>query len=420
MYERFHLLGLSHTSSPVAIREAVAFNEQEARTFIVQMREHLGVDEAMVISTCNRTEIYYSHASEISDSLLSFLFIFKNITEKSVISSYFNSKSGIDAVTHLFEVSLGLDAKVLGDIQISNQVKRAYQISADEGLAGAFLHRLLHAVFYANKRVIQETSFRDGAASASYACVDIANQFIKNFHSPHILILGLGEIGEDVASNLASKKAKVSVANRTIEKAQLIAEQYNYEVVPFEEAISSLAVYDVVISSLAVQTPLITINHFESKQMKHKLVMDLSIPRSVSPEIEQLSGIVLYNIDQIEERTTEIQTKRKQSIPAVRLILDESVNEMKEWSIEMEVSPTIKKLKQALEDIRLEEMTRYLKKADADQIALIDQATKNIIQKVIKLPILQLKAACKRGEAETLVEVLNNLFNLEKESNQHS
>jgi glutamyl-tRNA reductase len=135
----------------------------------------------------------------------------------------------------------------------------------------------------------------------------------------------------------------------------------------------------------------------------------------MDPEIDTIDGIILYNVDQIEEQTSGIIERRRAAITEVELILDETIEEFKNWSLEMEVSPTIKKLKKALEEIRKEEIARYVGKITEVEQDLIDKVTKSIVQKVIKLPVLQLKAACKRGEAETLVEVLNDLFNLEKD-----
>ena len=149
--------------------------------------------------------------------------------------------------------------------------------------------------------------------------------------------------------------------------------------------------------------------------MAQILFLVLAFPRSIDSELDTIDGIILYNIDQIEEQTYGIIERRRVAIKEVEQILDETIEELKNWSLEMEVSPTIKRLKKALEGIRKEEISRYMGKITEVEQELMDKVTKSIVQKVIKLPVLQLKAACKRGEAETLVEVLNDLFNLEKD-----
>jgi len=414
MYESLKVVGLSHDSSPISIRESVAFSENESRNFLDRMREILGVEEALILSTCNRTEIYYTSDLDLSNAILNLLKTEKKIVDDG-IDSYFWNKEKLPALRHLFRVALGLEAKVLGDIQISNQVKKAYQCSADQHLSGPFFHRLMHTIFYANKRVVQETSFRDGAASVSYACVGLVQQFIQNFSDPKILVLGLGEIGRDVADSMEEMSASITLSNRNALTTQTLAKQYGYEVLPFEEALKTIAKFDVIISSVQVPKPIIMKDHIHEQLLSQKLFVDLAVPRSMDSELDTIDGIILYNVDQIEEQTSGIIERRRAAITEVELILDETIGELKNWSLEMEVSPTIKKLKKALEEIRKEEIARYVGKITEVEQDLIDKVTKRIVQKVIKLPVLQLKAACKRGEAETLVELLNDLFNLEKD-----
>ena len=413
MYESLKVVGLSHDSSPIAIRESVAFSENESRNFLDRMRDILGVEEALILSTCNRTEIYYTSDLDLSNAILNLL-----KTEKGVdhgIDSYFWNKEKLPALRHLFRVALGLEAKVLGDIQISNQVKKAYQYSADQHLSGPFFHRLMHTIFYANKRVVQETVFRDGTASVSYACVGLVQQFIQNFSDPKILVLGLGEIGRDVADNIEEMNASITLSNRNALTTQTLAKQYGYDVLPFEKLLKKIANFDVIISSVQVPKPIIMKDHIPEQLLSQKLFVDLAVPRSMDSKLDTIDGIILYNVDQIEEQTSGIIERRRTAITEVELILDETIEELKNWSLELELSPTIKKLKKALEEIRKEEIARYVGKITEVEQDLIDKVTKRIVQKVIKLPVLQLKAACKRGEAETLVEVLNDLFNLEKD-----
>lgn len=419
MYEKFRVVGFSQHTSSIEVREKLAFQESEVRAFIYKMKETLGVDDSMVLSTCNRTEFYYSDDKDRTQEIISLMKIFKGIDLNLDLSEYFTARVGKDAVKHLYEVSLGLDAKVLGDIQISNQVKRAYQASADEDAAGPFLHRIMHSIFYANKRVVQETAFRDGAASTSYAAISITHQFIQNFVSPKILVLGLGEIGKDIAENLQGTKANITLATRTHQKAIEMSEELGFGSIPYDEALQRVADFDVILCSLAVSTPAITSRSFPSDNIKQKLLFDFSVPRSIEPKVESIPGVILYNIDQIDQQTSSILHKRESAIPDVTAIMNEAIQDILSWAQDMEVSPTIKKLKQALDDIRKEEIARYMNKASEKEIKLLDNATKNIVQKVIKLPVLQLKAACKRGEAEDMVEVLQNLFNLEKEESKN-
>jgi glutamyl-tRNA reductase len=414
MTERFRAVCLSYRTSTLEVRELLSFNDEENRQLLVQLKEVLGLEDALIISTCNRSEIYYVSEKDLSREVMS-LACFQKRIDRKLVDQAFRVLEGEEAVRHLYEVALGLDAKVLGDIQISNQVKRAYQCSADEGLAGPLLHRIMHSIFYANKRVVQETAFRDGAASTSYASVSLTRQFITNFKNPKILVMGLGEIGKDIADNLHGIEAEVFLTNRSFDKACEMAEILGATAIPLVEALEKMSEFNVVISSVAVNHPILHKHHFTVKTLTQKLLIDLSVPRSVSNDLSQDDQFLLYNIDQIEEQTSSILEARKAAIPQVKAILEESMAELSEWSKEMEVSPVIKKLKQALENIRQEEMKRYLKKADQAEAELVNKVTKSLVQKVLKLPVLQLKAACKRGEADTLVDVLNDLFDLERQ-----
>jgi len=177
MHSILKVLALSYKNTPLEIRERLAFDEQTSKSFLRRIKEVLGLQEVLVLSTCNRTEIYYTSQEDLSNDISKILKLEKLIDSGEDLMQYFVSITDASlAARHLFRVSLGLEAQVTGDIQISNQVKNAYQWSADEEMAGPFLHRLMHSIFFSNKKVVQETAFRDGAASVSYAAVDYINE----------------------------------------------------------------------------------------------------------------------------------------------------------------------------------------------------------------------------------------------------
>jgi glutamyl-tRNA reductase len=309
-----------------------------------------------------------------------------------------------------------LEAQVVGDIQISNQVKRSYQAAADLDMAGPFLHRLMHTVFFTSKRIVQETAFRDGAASLSYATIELIDSLTSNTYQPRILLIGVGEIGEDVAKNMVHlPDAKVKISNRTLAKAEEIASQLGFEVVPFENVFEAMEEADVIVSSVMLSDPFITKVLVKKFQIQsYKLLVDLSVPRSIEPSVEDVPGVILYNVDNIRSKATEALEKRMASIPQVEELINESIEEFYGWKKEMMVSPTINKLKQSLEAIRQEELSRYLKNADEKEYAVIDRITKSMMQKILKVPVVQLRAACKRDQAEEMIEIISDLFDLDK------
>ena len=419
MYNHFKSISLSHRKAPLAIREQLALNEESAKGIMLRLKDFFDVTDVLTVSTCNRTEIYYSSSEDLNEEIIKLLLIEKGITDVQPFLDYFEKySSGDNAVQHLFEVATGLHSQVVGDMQIPNQIKHAYQWTADLNLAGPFLHRLLHTIFFANKRVAQETFFRDGAASVSYAAVELLDGLMPN---PKILVVGLGEIGSDVCRNLAQKTgADVTIINRTRSRADALAEELGFRVADVTDIESEISRADIIVSSIARDEPFFTKEMMvRLRGMSFKYFIDLSVPRSVSPEVEEIPGVMLYTIDSIRSRADEALNRRLEAVPHVREIIGEAVLEFNDWSKEMIVSPTIQKLKGALEQIRKEELTRFTKNLSDSELEKVERITTSMMQKILKLPVLQLKAACKRGEAETLIDVLNDLFNLEKQKESH-
>ena len=419
MLDTFKTISLSHKTAPLSVRELIALNEDEAKRLMLRLRDFFGLSDLLVISTCNRTEVYYAFEQDLNADIARLLLIEKGLTDTDTYLPYFQFFGNHDqTVRHLFEVCVGLHSQVVGDMQIPNQVKQAYQWSADLEMAGPFLHRLMHTIFFTNKRVAQETPFRDGAASVSYAAVELIDELIGDNQNPNVLVIGLGKIGTDVCKNLESRKlTNITLCNRTQAKADTLAEQHGFRVADFANLTDEIRRADVIISSIMRDDPLITPALLQDVNvLTFKYFIDLSVPRSVDAAVEQIPGVLVYNIDHIRNRTDEALNQRLAAIPKVEAIITQAVAEFGDWSKEMVVSPTINKLKNALEQIRRDEIARYLKHLTPDESDKVDKITRGIMQKIIKLPVLQLKAACKRGEAETLIDVLNDLFDLEKHS----
>ncbi len=417
MVNSFKALGATFKDTPLLVREKLALDESLVKRLLVFIKDFTQATDVLVLSTCNRTEIYYNHQDDLSDDLLKGLCLIRGVEYQEVVNYFRSYTDASEAVERLFDVSLGLESQVVGDLQIINQVKNAYQWSADEDMAGPFLHRLMHTIFFSNKRVVQETPFRDGAASVSYATKELVEEIMADIANPKILILGLGEIGYDVCKNLMDSPFDVMVANRTRSKAEAVASECGFKVIPFESALEYLDKVNVVISSIATETPFITKDIVTGLDMhSYKFFIDLAVPRSIDLQVEEVHGALVYNIDNIQNKASKALDRRIASIPQVKTIIAEAMVDFEDWSKEMIVSPTIKKLKNALEEIRKEELARYLKDATNEEAKIAEKVTKSMMQKVMKLPVLQLKAACKRGEAETLIDVLSDLFDLEKQS----
>lgn len=417
MQTKFRAISLSHKTAPVQIRELISLDEESIQRILLKFREFFSLEDSLILSTCNRTEVYYSHELDLSTELIKLIGIEKGLSDVVNYLEYFEVfNEDRKAITHLFRVAMGLEAQVVGDIQISNQVKRAYQTSADLEMAGPFLHRLMHTIFFTNKRIVQETTFRDGAASLSYATIELIDSLTSNTYQPRILLIGVGEIGEDVAKNMVHlPEAIVKITNRTQSKAEEIAAPLGFEVVPFDNCMEAMNEADVIVCSIMKNEPFITkelVKQFDIQS--YKLLVDLSVPRSIETSVEDVPGVVLYNVDNIRSKASEALEKRLSAVPKVEEIIEESIEEFYSWKKEMMVSPTINKLKQSLEQIRQEELSRYLKNVGEKEYVLIDKITKSMMQKILKVPVVQLRAACKRDEAMDMIEIITDLFDLEK------
>jgi glutamyl-tRNA reductase len=421
MQNKFRAISLSYKNAPVEIREVIALDVGSIHSLLVKLKDFFSITDTLILSTCNRTEVYYTHELDISAEIIKLIGLEKGITNVVDYLEYFDlMNDDREGIEHLFKVSVGLEAQVVGDMQIANQVKRAYQASADLDMAGPFLHRLMHTIFFTNKRVVQETAFRDGAASVSYAAVELIEELTSNTYQPRVLLIGVGEIGEDVAKNMVHiPDAKVTITNRTFERAKALADELGFEVIPFEDCFEAMKNSDVVVSSIMKSEPFITKSLVKSMDIpSYKLFVDLSVPRSIETTIEDVPGVLLYNVDNIRSKATETLERRLASIPQVENIISESIDDFYNWKKEMLVSPTINKLKNALEQIRQEEMSRFLKNADESQVAIIDRITKSMMQKILKVPVVQLRAACQRDDADKLIDIISDLFDLEKVSDK--
>lgn len=412
----FKALILNHKHAGIRVREEIALSAEQCKKLLYDLKEISGATDLLVLSTCNRTEFYYSSSDDLSTVIITLLQTHKALESEAVALGAFQPLLDTQqAARHLFRVSLGLESQVPGDLQIIAQVKEAYQWSADAGAAGPFLHRLLHTIFFANKRVVQETGFRTGAASVAYAAQALAEEMLPRATESRIVVLGVGEMGANLCRNLVSEGYKnVIVLNRTVEKAEALAKECNIAFAGLDQLAAEAQQADAIISCLSVTQPALRSGHFEGMGIGRRvLTFDLSVPRSVSPELEHNPAILLYNIDELEQRATQALQDRLAEIPKVENICDEALAEFNDWSREMLVSPAIQAFKSALEQIRNEELARYLKTLSPAEQEVVERVTNSLVQRIVKLPVLELKAACRRGDAEEVIESLSSLFNLE-------
>lgn len=417
MQHKFKALTLSYKNAPIAVREAVALNEIACKNLLDKIREFTDAQDVLVLSTCNRTEVYYASEQDLSRELIKLIAIEKGFIATKNFAPYFVSITQHElAVQHLFNVALGLESQVVGDMQIMNQVKRAYQWAADVNMAGPYLHRLMHTIFAANKQVVNQTAFRDGAASVSYATVELVEELTKGMDNPRVLMIGVGEIGADVCDNFQKSSVKnITIANRTHHKALELAQQTGATAVYWENVWQEMQQADVVISSVPGDCFFISKSTFENQQAKApKFFIDLSMPRSIDAALEELEGVRVLNIDNIRNHATAALEMRLASVPAVKQLVADNMADFMTWTKEMAMSPALQQFKSRLEEIRQQELARYFKNMGEAERAAVEAVTQSMLNKIVKLPAIELKAACLRGEPESLLNGLSTLFQLEE------
>ncbi|RKX73233.1 MAG: glutamyl-tRNA reductase, partial [Spirochaetes bacterium] len=300
------ITGINHKSAPVEVREKLSFNEEEIVLFLERLTSETGVKEAVLLSTCNRTEVCFNLPGDDhnAEKIVKALLASKNIDLE--IKKYFYFYYDSHAVKHLLEVSAGLDSMVLGENQILGQVKDAYRISSTRNYTDTVLNRLFHKAFEAGKKVRTETGVNEGASSVSYAAVELAGKIFGRIGSTPILLIGAGETGELVLQSLIERgSTNIHVTNRTFGRAESLAKKYKARVVPFENLREYLAKCDIILSSTSAPYPIITTPLMKEvmKERKNRtgFLIDLSVPRDIEDGVRDIENLFLYNIDDLEE-----------------------------------------------------------------------------------------------------------------------
>lgn len=405
-------LYVDYTFNTLNDRERVALSAEEQVLLYQQAIQLLPVEDFFVLSTCNRTELYFTPFEGAEEKVVALLRLVKN--DNTLSADCFRViKDTTQSCLRLFEVAVGLRSGILGDIQIIHQVKNAYQLACDMDTAGPFLHRLLHSAFFIHKKVASETSFKSGQVSIASVVTDKIRGQLPISKSDHILVLGTGSTGLKVIENIqASGYSNITIANRTLEKASAIALEKGVNVLPFDEALKKAHQYNVIISAVQVGEVLLTAEDLHQQEKTY--VFDLSVPRSVDLDAGKVSNVMLWNIDKLQEASSKTLEQRKAAVPDVREIIASHLDELAVWSRQLDMKPVIHQFKTLLNDIRRQEINRHMKKLAPEQVEVLEQITSNIADKILKYPVLHLKQGCLRDEYDTSsIQALRDLFDLE-------
>ena len=413
--------GINHKTAPVDIREKVAFAPEKMEQALHQCINNGTVSEAAIVSTCNRTELY-TNLNEENDftSLLEWFCQYHHL-DKENIEPYVYLHRNNDAVQHILRVASGLDSLVLGEPQILGQIKDAYNLANQAGTLGRQLNRLFQHTFSVAKQVRTDTAIGANPVSVAFAAVSLSKRIFADLSKHTALLIGAGETTELVAQHLANQGVnKMIVANRTVERAQTLANKFNAEAIALSEMPERLVEADIIIASTASQLPILGKGAVERalKQRKHRpmFMVDIAVPRDIEPEVAELDDVYLYSVDDLQEVIEDGRQSREQAAVQAEEIIVHQVEHFMGWLRSLQGIDTIRAFREQAEAKRDEQLASAQKQlaAGKDPEQIMNDLARTLTNKLIHEPSAQLNQAAHSGRKE-LLDTARELFNLEPE-----
>ena len=416
-------LGINHKTAPVEIREKVAFAPDKMEQALHECVNKAEVGEAAIVSTCNRTELYFSLLdNEVSDSDIAALlewFCQYHRLDKKDVEPYIYLHSNNDAVQHILRVASGLDSLVLGEPQILGQIKDAYNTANQAGTIGRQLNRLFQHTFSVAKQVRTDTAIGANPVSVAFAAVSLAKRIFANLSEHTALLIGAGETTELVAQHLANQGVKkMIVANRTVERAQTLANKFEGEAIALSDMPERLVEADIIIASTASQLPILGKGAVERalKLRKHRpmFMVDIAVPRDIEPEVSSLDDVYLYTVDDLHEVIEEGRNSREEAAKQAEEIIENQVDHFMGWLRSLKGVDTIVAFREQAEQKRDEQLAQAQKQlaAGKDPEQVLNELARTLTNKLIHEPSAQLNQVAYSGRKD-LLDHARELFNLE-------
>jgi glutamyl-tRNA reductase len=419
----FVLIGVNHKSAPVEVRERLAIPESRLAEATARLLEFTGVEEGMILSTCNRVELIARVNNENLD-LRGFLREYFE-TDTDLLREHFYEYRERDAIRHIFRVAASLDSMIVGEPQVLGQVKAAYAVACGVGALHSQLHALITRAFAVAKRVRSETAIGSSAVSVASAAVDLATQIFGSLSGKRVYLVGAGKMSELAARHLMAGGAEaIFVANRTHERAVVLAEKFQGTAIRFEELYETADRADIVITSTGSPHAIFRREHGERFLHRRKnrpmFFIDIAVPRDVDAEMNKLDGIFVYDIDDLQAVVSANVASREREAARARDIVEVELQRFVARLQTQEVAPTIISLQEHLENIRQAELDRMrgrLGKLTPEQESAVEALTRGIINKVLHTPITALKNAATDPENNTVIDHVRRIFNLSPKAN---
>lgn len=404
---RFVSIAVTHKKTPIEVREKFSFTK-EAIASLTKEALSAGTESIFVVSTCNRCQ-FFAYTNNIPK--LNELFVQHTEASEEEFSKYSYIKLGNEAIEHLFEVTAGLDSQLLGDLQISYQVKEGFNLANELGAIDKKMDRLFQFALQAYKAIRTDTDISEGAASAAHAAVLYAKQFFEDLSGKNILLFGLGEIGEATCKNLIENNiSNLTLINRTLVKAEELAFKHDVEVRPIEELTNAADKADIIIVATGAQQATFTSKHLSGVSNKKRLLLDLSVPRNIDADVALLPDVTLIDMDRVNELQDETLERRKKSLPKAKTIINLHIMEFEYWVEMQSIVPAIKGIKDKMHQIRTTELQGIVNKISPEEFELVDRISKSIVNKIATHHIEHLKNNFQYSRQ--ILDVVENLFEL--------
>jgi len=418
---RFQLIGVNHKTAPVEVRERLAIPESRLPEACKKLVEHPGIEEGMILSTCNRVEVLANTRNGVGADLRSFLENYFQL-DGIELNRHLYEYSEQEAVRHLFRVAASLDSLVVGEPQILGQVKEAYATARAVGAVRAQLDQLVTRAFAVAKRVRTETAVGSSSVSIASVAVDLAKKIFGSLAGKHVYLVGAGKMSELAARHLlAHGCASIFVANRTYERAVSLAYKFKGQAIHFEDLHKTCDRADIVITSTGAPHAIFRREHGETFLTRRKnrpmFFIDIAVPRDVDPAMNKLDGIFVYDIDDLQQAVANHVADRRKEAERAEAIVAGEVDRFQARIQTLDVVPTIVSLQDHLETIRQAEIDRVrgrLGPLSPDQEMAVEALTRGIVNKIMHTPISTLKSAAREPEATTVIDLVRRLFNLQE------
>jgi len=411
------VVGVSHTTAPIEVREKLAFRPWEALQELGRLREEQVIDEGVVLSTCNRTEVYaVERSGEAADRIAAML----SARLETDAGGFTYVRRDREAASHLFAVAAGIESMILGEAQIQGQVKSAWEECRAQ--SGPILNRLFQSALLAGSRARAETGIGRGAASVSSAAVQLAKKIFGGLGNHRAMILGAGDVAELALECLIAEGVRVAiVANRTHERARVLADRHGATAMHYDECWQALRDVDLLMCSTASRAPVVTVDRVreavEARGDRPLCILDIALPRDVDAAVGELDNVFLYDLDDLRSAAAANLERRVEDVPAARAILADEVQKYWDWVAGLVAVPVVREFREEMDRLRSTELAAALRRLgplSAEQADAIEHFSKSLMNKFLHEPSVRLKEAAANGRGLAVVDAARYLFALEK------